>query len=192
MIDLALPHATDRLLLRRFATGDLARFQAYRCDPEVGRYQGWSVMDDSAAAAFIATMATTPIGIPGDWVQIAIADRASGNLVGDIGLGVRDEPASVAELGFTIAPSSQGRGLGTEAVRGALEMLFARTGIELVEGITDARNAPSIGLLERVGMRMQRTQDVLFKSEPCIEYVFSLSRAQWFELTSKSNSSNPR
>ena len=179
MIDVALPHATDRLQLRRFAIGDLARFQTYRCDPEVGHYQGWSVMDDSAATAFITAMATAPIGMPGEWVQIAIADRASGNLVGDLGLSVRDEPASAAELGFTMAPSSQGRGLGTEAVRGALEMLFAQTSIELVEGITDARNAPSIRLLERVGMKLQHERAAQFKGEMCTEHVYAIARSAW-------------
>ena len=47
MIADPFPRTTARLVLRRFAARDLAAFQAYRCDPAVGRYQGWSVQEIS-------------------------------------------------------------------------------------------------------------------------------------------------
>jgi RimJ/RimL family protein N-acetyltransferase len=177
----ALPRTTDRLVLRRFAARDLAAFQAYRRDPEVGRYQGWSIMDDTGAAAFIAEMAGATIGVPGEWFQIAVADKATDVLVGDIGIGFDKDRAGVGEIGFSLAPSAQGRGLGTEAVRCALALLFESGRVDVVEGITDARNAPSIRLLERVGMRLVRTQQALFKGETCAERVYAISRAQWRE-----------
>ena len=179
MSEAALPRATDRLLLRRFAVGDLAHFQSYRRDPAVGRFQGWSAMDDATAAAFIAAMAAAPIGAPGEWVQIAVADRATGALVGDIGLCVRDAPAATAEIGFTMAPEAQGKGLGTEAVRGAIALSFDGTGIESIECITDARNAPSIRLLERIGMNLQHSREAQFKGETCTEHVYSITRSAW-------------
>ncbi|HQR12194.1 MAG TPA: GNAT family N-acetyltransferase [Casimicrobiaceae bacterium] len=179
MIDAALPRATDRLLLRRFAAGDVARFQSYRRDPVVGRYQGWSAMEDDEARAFIAAMSSAPIGVPGEWVQIAVADLSTGALAGDIGLCVRDEPGGTAEVGFTMAPASQGRGLATEAVREAFTLLFGGTDIERVECITDARNAPSIRLLERIGMRLHHTREVEFKGEACTERVYVMARSDW-------------
>jgi RimJ/RimL family protein N-acetyltransferase len=172
----ALPRTTDRLVLRRFAAGDLAAFQSYRCDPEVARYQGWSALDDAGAAAFIEGMAAATIGVPGKWFQVAVADKSSGVLVGDIGIGFDGKRAGFAEIGFSMAPAVQGRGLGTEAVQAALALLFDAGRIGIVEGITDARNMPSIRLLERVGMRLVRTQQTLFKGETCIEHVYSMSR----------------
>jgi RimJ/RimL family protein N-acetyltransferase len=179
LIDYGLPCATDRLLLRRFRQSDLARFQSYRRDPEVSRYQGWSAMDDASAAAFLDAMAMVRIGIPGEWFQIAVADRASDILVGDIGLCLRDDGTRTAEIGFTIAPAAQEKGLGTEAVSGMLSRLFDSGTVELVEGITDARNAPSIRLLERVRMRLVRTQAATCKGETCTEHVYSIARAHW-------------
>jgi [ribosomal protein S5]-alanine N-acetyltransferase len=173
----ALPRTTDRLVLRRFAAGDLMAFQSYRSDPEVGRYQGWSARDDAGAAAFIAGMATAAIGVPGEWFQVAVADQATGGLVGDIGIGFDAKRAGIAEIGFSLAPAAQGRGLGTEAVRAALALLFDSANVEVVEAITDARNVPSIRLLERVGMRLVRTQQTLFKGEMCTEHVYSISRS---------------
>jgi RimJ/RimL family protein N-acetyltransferase len=172
-----LPCATDRLLLRRFQQSDLERFQCYRRDPEVGRLQGWSAMDDASAAAFLDAMAAAPIGIPGEWFQVAVADRSSDVLIGDIGLCLRDDGTRTAEIGFTIAPAAQGKGLGTEAVSGVLSWLFASGAVDLVEGITDARNASSIRLLERVGMRLLRSQDATFKGEQCTEHVYAIARA---------------
>jgi [ribosomal protein S5]-alanine N-acetyltransferase len=179
LIDDPLPRTTARLVLRRFAACDLAAFQAYRCDPEVGRYQGWSVLDDAGAAAFIAEMAEAEIGVPGAWFQIAVADKPTDAVVGDIGIGFDKDRAGVGEIGFSMARSVQGRGLGTEAVRCALALLFESGQADIVEGITDARNAPSIRLLERVGMRLVRTQLTLFKGEACTERVYSIARAQW-------------
>ena len=187
-LDHALPRATDRLVLRRFLAQDLDRFQSYRCDPEVGRYQGWSAMDAAGAAAFLEAMATARFGVPGKWFQIAVADRSTNALVGDIGIGLDKDHASVAEIGFSMAPAAQGRGLGSEAVMGALAILFGSGRIDVVEGITDARNIPSIRLLERVGMRLDRTQETLFKGEMCTEHVYSLTRTQWREFVASTPS----
>jgi RimJ/RimL family protein N-acetyltransferase len=191
-LDLALPRTTDRLLLRRFVAADLAPFQSYRCDPDVGRYQGWSTMDDTSAAAFIASMAMARIGVPGEWFQIAVADRSTGILVGDIGIGFDGKRTGVAEIGFSMAPAAQGRGLGAEAAAGTLALLFDAGRIDIVEGITDARNVPSIRLLERVGMRVDRTRETLFKGEMCTEHVYSLTRAQWKYQVAPLASNDPR
>ena len=188
----ALPRTTDRLVLRRFAAGDLAPFQSYRGDSDVGRYQGWSMMDDAVAAAFIARMAVALIGVPGEWFQIAVADKSTGVLVGDIGIGLDPNRTGVAEIGFSMAPSAQRRGMGSEAVRAALALLFARADVEIIEGITDARNIPSIRLLERVGMRLDRTQETPFKGAMCAEHVFSLTRGQWLNRLATPDSNDPR
>jgi hypothetical protein len=43
--------------LRRFRDSDLAAFQAYRHDPEVGRWQGWTPGPDALALDFLRRMA---------------------------------------------------------------------------------------------------------------------------------------
>ena len=60
-------------------------------------------------------------------------------------------------------------------------LLFGSGRVEVVEGITDARNAASIRLLERVGMRLARTRRAEFKGEACTEHVYCIARAQWDE-----------
>jgi aminoglycoside 6'-N-acetyltransferase len=159
--------------LRRLRPGDLARFQAYRGDPEVGRYQGWEPMTDAGARAMIAEMAAAPVPTPGDWVQIAIADAATDVLLGDIGLHV-SETGEEAEFGITLAPHARGRGLAEEAARALVRGLRADTAVRRLVGITDARNRPSARLLERLGMTFEAEQETVFRGEPCRERRYAL------------------
>jgi RimJ/RimL family protein N-acetyltransferase len=70
-----------RLTLRRFIETDLDLFLAYRHDPIVARFQSWSMLSEDEAIAFIREMSTAPIGIPGEWFQIAIALRQFDQLI---------------------------------------------------------------------------------------------------------------
>jgi len=146
-------------------------------DPEVGRYQGWSALSTEKAEEFLAEMAVAPLFVPGEWVQLAIAESRTNHLIGDIGVCVRTGHERSAEIGFTLAPESQGKGLATEAVRETIAMLFEFAGVESVVGITDTRNLPSIELLKRVGMRLRETMESTFRGEPCTEHVFEARRS---------------
>jgi RimJ/RimL family protein N-acetyltransferase len=171
-----LPFAAGRVVLRRLATSDLERFQAYRADRETGRYQGWQPMTEAAAVQFLDGMRTAPFPVAGEWFQLGIADSDTGALIGDIGVCVRTDPELHAEIGFTLAAAAQGNGLATEAVRALTQWLFASTTVNRVTAITDARNLPSIRLLERIGMRLEATEPAIFRDEPCHEHHYVLDR----------------
>jgi len=150
-----LPHDTPRLRLRRLREADLPPFQAYRGDAELSRYQGWLLMDDSAARACLHEMAGSSFCPSGAWCQLGIADRGNDGLIGDIGIHLQAN-GSLAEIGFTLARHAQGRGLALEAVRAAVDLVFAHTPAARVVGITDSRNGASVRLLERAGLRRMR------------------------------------
>lgn len=167
----ALPHAGLRVRLRRLRADDLQAFHAYRSDAEVARYQGWQPMDAAAAAAFIAAMADSPFCPPGAWCQIGIADTAGDRLLGDIGLHLHADGA-LLDIGYSLARAAQGRGLASEAVRLALDVVFTHTAAAGVRAVTDVRNTPSVRLLQRLGFGLQATQQAVFRGEPCSEHVF--------------------
>jgi len=166
-----LPIATPRAVLRRLAPADLADFQAYRNDPEVGRWQGWTSTDDAAALGFLERQADVPLFVPGEWFQLGIA-LAAGPLVGDIGIGVDAEDAARAEIGFSLNAAWQGRGLAAEAVAAARALAFGHGGVRQLWAVTDTRNAGSIRLLERLGFRLDRTEDAVFRGAPCREHHY--------------------
>ena len=186
-----LPRVGDRVELRRLTVSDLESFQAYRNDPDVGRYQGWSAMSPTDAAAFLARMHTADPGIEGEWFQLGIAERSSGGLIGDVGVCLRTIDDPHAEIGFTLAPAAQGQGLGSEAVRELLAALFEHSSVARVIAITDARNLPSVRLLRRIGMRLGDTFSSHFRGEPCTEHLFVIRRGERHSTCRIANAGGP-
>ncbi|WP_343626600.1 GNAT family N-acetyltransferase [Roseateles puraquae] len=161
--------------LRRLARTDLAAFQAYRHDPEVGRWQGWQPQTDAQATAFLDEMASCALFEPGCWTQLAIADDLTGQLIGDIGIHISDD-ATEAEFGFTLARTAQGRGLASAAVREAIQRVFAETPVQRIYAQTDARNTACLRLLDRLGAVHLARIETEFRGEPCVEHRYELAR----------------
>jgi RimJ/RimL family protein N-acetyltransferase len=160
--------------LRRMKPADLKAFQAYRAIPELGLYQGWSPMSETEALNFLTEMQLAPLFKAGEWIQLGIAESDSDLLVGDIGLFLAEDGCS-GEVGFTLQPSCQGRGIATLAVKEALRLFFAATETKQIVGVTDALNLASIRLLQRLGFRHAETREVVFKGLPCVEHIYVLS-----------------
>lgn len=175
MRETSLPREFSGGRIRRLRPGDLEEFQAYRAIPELGRYQGWSSMPEDESLKFLVEMRDAPLFSRGRWVQLGIADLESDLLVGDIGLHVSDD-GMTGEIGFTLKPSAQGRGIASGAVKEALQLLFAATNVTQVLGITDERNYSSIRLLERLGFKLRESRNVIFREEACSERVYVVTQ----------------
>ncbi len=169
-----IPIQSDRVLLRRLKISDLPAFQAYRYDAEVGRYQGWSPQSDDQSRAFISKMNSAEFPTPGEWFQLGIVLAQEDALIGDIGIYLSKDLGE-AEIGFTLRAESQGFGLGAEAVKLVIDMLFVSVGVHKIVAITDSRNTASIRLLENVGMSLSRTVEAVFRDMPCMEHIYELT-----------------
>ena len=172
---------SERLILRRFKDSDLAPFMAYRNDPEVARYQSWDSCEEQEAMTFIREMESARPGVPGEWFQFAIESREMGALVGDCALRVDEHETYRAEIGFTLAREHQGKGFASEAVSVLLDYAFDTLGLHRVVAIADCRNAPSVALLERVGMRREGhfPENIWFKERWADEYLYAVLRHEW-------------
>lgn len=175
-LDDPLPYPGTCIVLRRLTVSDLQAFQAYRSNPDLARYQGWSAMSHAEAWAFLEYMGQAPLFAPGQWTQVGIAEPTTLTLLGDLGLYLAED-ASYAEMGFTLARHAQGCGRATAAGRAALQLIFQFTPARRVLGITDARNTPSIGVLERLGMHKLVERPAVVRGEVCVEYVYAVQRA---------------
>jgi RimJ/RimL family protein N-acetyltransferase len=172
---------TPRLILRQFIETDLGPFMAYRNDPNVARYQGWDGITEAQAQAFICEQQAAHPGVPGEWLQIALERRDSGELIGDCALKVDAEEPRQVEVGYTLARAHQGQGFAAEAVRCIVDYAFGELGLHRVIAITDCRNAASVGLLERLGWRREGhfLQNIWFKGAWGDEYLYALLRDEW-------------
>ncbi|MFJ6984659.1 MULTISPECIES: GNAT family N-acetyltransferase [unclassified Streptomyces] len=179
---------TSRLTLRRFRPDDAPALAAYRSDPEVARYQGWTApVSPRDAAELVREFAAGDPARPG-WFQYAVELTAEGSLVGDVGVRLH-ENGMQAELGFTLAPARQGRGYASEAVRAVLGDLFDGRGLHRVSAECDARNTPSARLLERVGFRREgeRPEFTWIKGEWTDDLLYGLLARRWEDLRRSSD-----
>jgi len=165
---------TERLRIDPLGVDDAAAFAAYRAVPEVARYQSWGEGFSLDDARRILDGQPDELPDTGDWLQLAVRERSSGVLLGDVAVH-RDEQPGTWELGVTLAPGSQGRGVAAEALRAVIDLLFDRDA-HRVWAQCDQRNAAVQRLLARVGFRHEATlRDAdWFKEEWTTVEIFAL------------------
>ena len=150
------PLRTERLDLRPHLESDLAVFHEIRSDPEVARYLSDGPMTlEQAREKLAVRLAARELAAEDDWVSSVIVERSSGAVVGDVGLCWRSVEHRTGEVGFIVHPAYQGRGYATEAARALIDWGFRVFGLHRVIGTTEARNAASARVLERLGMRLE-------------------------------------
>jgi len=182
MVDTTFERLTSaRLMLRRFRAEDIETFVGYRADPAVARFQSWENFSAADGREFFAWVSTQHPDTPGEWFQFAIELAATGAMIGDCALHALANNPHEVEIGFTLAPESQGRGYATEAVACLLDYVFGPLAKERAIAITDARNTASIGMLDRLGFVRDATpsKPIMFKGELVEEYCYRMDGADW-------------
>jgi RimJ/RimL family protein N-acetyltransferase len=147
--------STRRLILRPLQAGDAETMFRYRSRPDVSRYQVWQPADESEVRAFIEKQSGLAPGARGTWYSLAMTLRENGILIGDVGLHFPEVEAAQLEIGITLSPAFQRRGLAAEALEEVCRFAFSSLGKDRLYASVDPRNKPSIRLLERVGMRKE-------------------------------------
>jgi RimJ/RimL family protein N-acetyltransferase len=178
-----LPIETPRLRLRRFSEPDVPLFLAYRNDPEVARYQGWESVELAEAVEFVWHQSSQAAGVPGQWLQIAIASKETNVLLGDCAFKVLAHDPRQATIGVTLARQNHGQGFATEALSCLLDTLFVRLNLHRVVADTDVENTASWRLLERLGFRREGhlKQSLWFKGRWADEYLYAILREDWLQ-----------
>lgn len=149
--------ALDGLTIEPLREEHAAAFVAYRRDPGIARYQSWDVdysLDD--ARALLAGQQGLDEPRAGGWLQYAILDP-TGMLLGDVAVHCLDDQPDTYELGVTVAPTAQGRGVATRALRGTIDFFVRERGAHRILAQCDARNTAMRAVLERLGMRHEGT-----------------------------------
>ena len=144
---------TDRLLLRKLEINDRDDFFTYRSLPEVYEYQSFMPKNVAQVDDFIRDIQSDP-NIPNTWFQLAIIKRDGDVLIGDIGIHFLEDNAQV-EVGYTLAPSYQGKGYAIESLKAVINYLFFDLKKHRVSASVDPNNIKSIRLLEKLGMRKE-------------------------------------
>jgi RimJ/RimL family protein N-acetyltransferase len=107
--------------------------------------------DDSLDALRGAVEAGTPHG--------TFLVHLDGVVVGDCGWHAPPDEAGVVEIGYGLARSARGQGVGTAAVQQLLDRVAAEPGVTAVVATTTVANVASRRLLERVGFVLASIAD---------------------------------
>jgi len=147
-----VPILSPRVLLRRLDPSEAPLVIGYRRDPRVARFQGWGVVDPGEIERDLTAMVgRDPADAPGPWFQLAIVERASDAVAGDIGVRVLTEAPDTAEIGYTVAPAFQRLGYATDAVNALCAWILGARGLTRVIATIEGSNTPSRIVVERAG-----------------------------------------
>ena len=152
---MTLAHQTGRLVLRSWREGDADAFETACNTPAVTRYLGGLQTRAQIEAAVARIQACEADNGFCFW---AIERRDDGAFLGFCGLKRMDADGAPAamlgqpEIGWRLREDAWGQGYAREAAAAALGLAFGRFVLDQVYAITMAENAPSWGLMRRLGM----------------------------------------
>ncbi|MCP5395668.1 MAG: GNAT family N-acetyltransferase [Sphingomonadaceae bacterium] len=175
-------HETARLVLRDWQDGDWEPFWRHTNTPAVMQWLG-GVCDDAKKEAAQARI----LSYRRDhgftfWAVERKEDKA---LIGFCGLKRSNQaggPQGMMEVGWRLREDAWGHGYAREAASAALDLAFGQFGAEDVIALTVQGNAPSWGLMLRLGM--ERREDLDFDNDEFdVEtgriIVYSISQRDW-------------
>jgi RimJ/RimL family protein N-acetyltransferase len=135
---------TQRLILRRPRSDDVAAMHAILRDPLAMRY--WSTLPHTEVAETEAWIAKTIDAINAGECDDFFVEQ-DGLLIGKAGLWNRNE------IGFLFSPAVWGKGYAREALQAVIDRAFRDGRHEEIRAEADPRNERCLRLLTRLGFR---------------------------------------
>ena len=145
---------TEQLTLRRYRPEDAEPlYRRLGTDPAMYKYSGWNPYATSEMAQETVRRFIDSYNDEHSYSWVMDIDDV---IVGTI--GAYEYKDDHIEVGFSIEPGWQGRGLATEALKKVLEYLTDNEGIPCVTAWCAADNVGSKRVLEKAGMKLAGTE----------------------------------
>lgn len=176
------PVRTARLGLRPLGDLDTDDLLAYRSLEEVCRFVPFEPTDRVGIAERLATSwSRRAIEAEGEGLILGVELAETGRVIGDVMLFFASAEHRCGEVGWVFHPGHSGHGYATEAAHAVLHLAFDHLGLHRVTARVDARNASSLRLAERLGMRREAhlVENEWFKGAWSDEIVLALLEREW-------------
>lgn len=134
---------TPRLLLTPFEPSDWAFFRSLREDRDIMRFMASIASEKETRRVFAARLTAQH--------TFVIRAHDDDTPLGDIGLQVSTQFREEADIGYTVIPQAQGRGIASEALRAVCDYAFNLMGVKAVNAYVLADNVGSVRVLEKTG-----------------------------------------
>ncbi|MGE0210450.1 MAG: GNAT family N-acetyltransferase [Parvibaculaceae bacterium] len=172
---------TPKLVVREIVEDDWAAFATYMTRPD---YQQW-IAARLPSAAKVRGFVRGALARQG-WPQrksfhLAAVTKTSGRVIGDGFILLAAD--RTAEIGWGVAPSRWGRGVGTDIARALVGLSIERLGVNKVWCKVMAPNAASLRVAEKAGLAHRRTFEghPVGHSETVDVHVMALDAAGYYE-----------
>jgi RimJ/RimL family protein N-acetyltransferase len=149
------PLLTERLRMRPWVSDDAEAVMRMFSDPEVDEFLEVGGTPEAARRLIDGHRRHQAAHGFSQW---ALEERASGEVVGELGLQLLENEGPEVELGWVLARRVWGRGYATEGSRAWLDAAFGELGLEEVVAVIRRENAGSHRVAERLGMRRAGTR----------------------------------
>jgi RimJ/RimL family protein N-acetyltransferase len=177
-----LPLKTERLTLRPYVDDDLAALHDLFGRADVCRYLMWEPMDLAATRELLGRrVKQTSIDADGDAILLAVVETSTSRMVGELMLHVTSIESGQGEIGWSLHPDVQGRGLATEGAREVLRAGFGTMRLHRIVAGADPRNDASLRVMEKLGMRREAlfVEHAFVKGEWIDEVVYAILASEW-------------
>ncbi|MFJ9146786.1 GNAT family N-acetyltransferase [Streptomyces sp. NPDC102270] len=172
----------DKTVLRPFTEADAEVMAEIIEDPEVVRCTGAPAADLTLERlrSWYGSRSEQP-----DRLDLAVTDRATGELVGEVVLYEWDPAARSCIFRTLIGPRGRGRGLGTEATRLIVGYGFERLGLHRVELEVYRHNSRALRVYEKAGFTVEGVRrEADLRDGKWVDWVvMGLLDREWAALT---------
>lgn len=157
MTELSMPTELPRsggVILRRFSAADVAMICELSTDPYIPlistlpanatEQQGWEFIERQADRL-----------VTGLGYSFCIADHLTDQALGTVGVWPAAPESGRATMGYAVAPSAQGRGVATDALRAATTFAWTLRQLARLELSIEPWNLGSIGAAQAAGYRQE-------------------------------------
>ena len=175
---------TDRLILRQFQVKDAVDLFKLRTDDKVMKYLGSPKMKDiDEAKAYIEKARKIKNG--DTCIEWSLTLKEEDKLIGKLGFWRIIKTHFRAELGYTMLPSYQSKGIMSEALNAILKYGFQIMKIHSVEANLDPKNEKSVNLLKRNGFTKegQTKESYYFDGAFTDTSIYGLLKKDWEKNT---------
>jgi RimJ/RimL family protein N-acetyltransferase len=165
---------TARLLLRPLTIADEDDVFAYQSDPEIVRYIPWPVRTREQVREALHRFA-------GNGTVLAIVERTSGRVVGQMNLSIESDVDRHGEFGYVVGRAYARRGFAYEASVRLLDHAFETLDLHRVSARIDTRNLASAALAEKLGLRREAEfrENEWFKGEWSSTWIYAVLQSEW-------------
>jgi len=162
--------------LRPWRGDDLDLMRRLLGDPAMTAYLGGAESPEQLRSRLERYLAMTPE----DGQVVVITAGRSGEPAGSVVFWahpIRDEPA--LEIGWSVLPAFQGRGIATRATARCLEIAAAETGYRTIHAFPSVDNAASNAVCRKLGFELVETAEFEYPKGhlmTCNDWAFDLDR----------------